>query len=214
MFHPGRTQKITERIAMVRTGISNFYLYHTEAGTIAFDCGANILLARAALRNLGIDPGTVRAVFLTHSDFDHRSGLRLFPNAAIYLSESEVPLIIGQKPRRFIVYNAGIKNHTPLADGESITVGDTTVQMVAAPGHTTGSACYRIGGDAIATGDLLLITRDHRVKQFSFVQNMDHAGNLATLKSLYAEGFFSGSRYLLTGHSGFGKTDALSFAEL
>ena len=45
-----------------------------------------------------------------------------------------------------------------VADGETVTVGDTTIEAVAAPGHTTGMTAYRVG-DLLLTGDGLFLRR-------------------------------------------------------
>ena len=214
MFRPAKTQKITERLFAARTLMVNFYLYNTGHGYAAFDTGLSPLFASLALKRLGIDPALVRAVFLTHSDFDHKSGMSLFENATIYLPAGEAPLVNKKIARRFIVYNGPVKNHVPLADGETLTLGTTTIKTVAAPGHTPGSACYLIGREAVATGDLLQITGAGSITQFSALQNMDHAGNLASLKRLYSEGLFANGRTILTGHSGFTVASPAAFSGL
>lgn len=46
---------------------------------------------------------------------------------------------------------------TPVADGELIRFGNTALQVIHTPGHTWESATFRIGDDAIFTGDTLFI---------------------------------------------------------
>ncbi len=45
--------------------------------------------AAAQLRRLGLDPGDVRHIVMTHMDFDHAAGLRDFPGAQVHLSAQE-----------------------------------------------------------------------------------------------------------------------------
>lgn len=54
------------------------YLVKAPAGTFLFDCGAGENTWRNA-RALGIDPGTVQTVVLSHSHYDHAGG---FPSLA------------------------------------------------------------------------------------------------------------------------------------
>ncbi len=50
------------------------------------------------LERLGLDPGDVRHVLLTHLDFDHAGGLDDFPHATVHLLESERDAAFAQNP--------------------------------------------------------------------------------------------------------------------
>ena len=203
MLNPGKTERVSDKICVIRTVISNFYIYDAGEELIAFDTGMAPPFAGAGMRKLGLDPGRVGHVFLTHSDMDHVGGLGLFKNARIFLSEAEVPLVTGEKARRFmILQNRRLRGYTALADGETVSVGSTRVECVSAPGHTLGSACYVVDDEAVATGDLLRIRPDGGIISFSVVQNMNHAQNRETLARLQEQGVLGRGRYLLTGHSG------------
>ena len=45
----------------------------------------------------------------------------------------------------------------PLADGETVSVGDIDIETLAAPGHTSEMVVYRVGEDAVLTGDALFL---------------------------------------------------------
>ncbi len=45
----------------------------------------------------------------------------------------------------------------PLRDGDTVTVGHSTVRALHAPGHTPGSMLYEIDGRAPLTGDTLFV---------------------------------------------------------
>lgn len=45
--------------------------------------------------------------------------------------------------------------YEPLRDGDALTVGDLTIRVIATPGHTGESVCYRINDELLLTGDTL-----------------------------------------------------------
>jgi glyoxylase-like metal-dependent hydrolase (beta-lactamase superfamily II) len=87
-------------------------------------------------------------ILLTHSHHDHVNGIETVlehTDAQIHLLTSEArfwgkTLI---KPRL---------HH----GGDSISIGDTEIEILHTPGHTPGSACYHLGDDLIA-GDTLFV---------------------------------------------------------
>ena len=199
---PIRTKEIEKDIFAVRSLICNFYVVRTRESLIVFDSGISRFLANLGMKKLGLDPAKVESVFLTHSDFDHTGGLKPFKNAKLYLPEKELPLIKREKARKLFVYNRRLKNYNTLDDRENVRVGDANIQIISAPGHTTGSCCYIINEDILVSGDTIMLSRAGRIKPFSIIQNMNHAGNKATVERLRAEGIFERARLILTGHSG------------
>lgn len=51
----------------------------------------------------------------------------------------------------------GRLDFTPVDEGDTITVGRAEVRVHHTPGHTEGSVSYRLGDDAILTGDFLFV---------------------------------------------------------
>ncbi len=48
-------------------------------------------------------------------------------------------------------------DHEPLADGDTLDVGTATVEVLHTPGHTPESMTYRLGNEALFTGDTLFL---------------------------------------------------------
>jgi glyoxylase-like metal-dependent hydrolase (beta-lactamase superfamily II)/rhodanese-related sulfurtransferase len=83
----------------------------------------------------------------THVHADHISGAR---DLAAKLS---VPYHLGeQATERDIDYE-----FEPLADGETVSVGNITIEAIYAPGHTSEMVAYRVGNEAVLTGDALFL---------------------------------------------------------
>jgi glyoxylase-like metal-dependent hydrolase (beta-lactamase superfamily II) len=199
--HPLPTGKISHGIFAARTGTANFFLYPCDQGILCFDSGFDRTLALRQLRRLGIHPGSVTHLFLTHSDFDHAGGAALFPNADLYLSADEEPLITRRKARMLgLLYNFPIRrSYHRLADDEAVAVGSTRVRAIATPGHTPGSMAYLVDEALLFVGDAFKLI-DGRVHPMTPYINMDTAGQRASIRKLAG---LEHVRLACTGHSGY-----------
>ncbi len=84
-------------------------------------------------------------VFDTHQHADHVSGARRFA--------STTGAVLHLNPKDSYVRS----DFEPLGDGDTITIGRSTVCALHAPGHTPGSTLYQIDGRALLTGDTLFV---------------------------------------------------------
>ena len=200
-FRPAPTGKVKENLYAVRSVFVNFYILKTSAGLVLFDTGMSPGAAAGGLKKLGLDSGAVKYIFLTHTDYDHAGGVSAFPKAGLYLSKAEEPMIDGTKARRGVIHNRRISGYHTLAGNETVTVGNTKIQMILTPGHTAGSAAYLIDNDTLVSGDLLRITRKGAVSPFLRLMNMDHKQNVESVKA--AKPILDKADYILTAHTGF-----------
>lgn len=104
--------------------------------------------SQAILNDLQSRGLTLAGLLITHSHHDHVSAVNDL------LSEHDVPVYLSREEFRIGLLR--LKKPTYIADGESITLGKTTITAMLTPGHTVGSLCYRVG-DALFTGDTLFI---------------------------------------------------------
>jgi hydroxyacylglutathione hydrolase len=87
-------------------------------------------------------------VLLTHSHHDHVNGLEAILeryDARPHLLKAEAEF-----------WNRALARPSLCAGGERIRLGKTEIEILHTPGHTPGSACYRVGDDLI-TGDTLFV---------------------------------------------------------
>ncbi len=131
---------------------------------------------------------TVRAVLVTHADWDHVCGLYAFPDVPAIMSRGAADRIAsGQAAEEVVRLGAdeGLSwEGAPRADlvfdpGEALQVGPFTVETMALPGHTACGAGYRVRDlDLLCVGDYLSVI------EFPFVY-VSTAAYRATLAALW-----------------------------
>jgi metallo-beta-lactamase class B len=90
------------------------------------------------LKTLGLDPASVKYVIISHAHGDHDQG------AALLQSRYGTKVVMGGPDWATTVarttYAGGIaKRDIEAVDGQKLTLGDTSVTLVATPGHTLGT---------------------------------------------------------------------------
>ena len=182
---PIKTGEIADHLYAIRTASVNFFIYKGADAIIGIDTGFGNSLISRELKSLDIDPGSVTHLFLTHSDFDHCSGLAFFTKAKIYLSAAEEQMITGQKARLWgFIYNARIRrSHQLLNDQDEITAGSIKVRAISTPGHTPGSMSYLLNESILFSGDTFKLV-DNQVCLLRRYINMDMAQQETSIRKL------------------------------
>ncbi len=84
----------------------------------------------------------------THVHADHISGIRALAEEA-----DAMPVLPEASVARGVDYDVEFET---VADGDELTVGETTIEVVYTPGHTSGMTAYKVG-NVLFTGDGLFI---------------------------------------------------------
>ncbi len=87
-------------------------------------------------------------ILLTHSHHDHINGI------TDVLDQYDAQLHLLKDEARF--WGSHLDLPTLHHGGDRIALGDTEIEVLHTPGHTPGSACYRIG-EQLITGDTLFV---------------------------------------------------------
>ncbi len=128
-------------VVQLKDWFTSFFLRRTEDGAILVDAGFRAGAARRALEDQGVALAEVSDVFLTHGHDDHLGLLEDLPSATVWGLEAA---------------------DERLEDGQIVTVGGVDVEVFAVPGHTPGSAVYRIDG-VLLLGDSAIVDRDGKL---------------------------------------------------
>lgn len=154
-----------------------FWLIRNDQRTILVDCGFSPdqtefpeysveTHPRELLARLGVTPGAVDHVVLSHMHFDHIGNIGLFPNATFSVAQAEYEFWTGPYAGKPYISRAGIRSEidavTRLLQEERLTLlqGRTEIApgVVAEPfrGHTPGQLVTEIassGGRVILASD-------------------------------------------------------------
>lgn len=87
-------------------------------------------------------------ILLTHSHHDHINGIEEVLNsfdAQLHLLKAEAQF-----------WGKGLDMPSLHRGGDVISLGESEIEVLHTPGHTPGSACYRLG-DQLITGDTLFV---------------------------------------------------------
>lgn len=144
----------------------NTYLLHDETGAAAFiDCGAFLPAEQDALREYveahGLRP---ELAVQTHAHFDHLFGAQFLSDTyglrpAICADECATYADAVDQMTLFLHRELPLslpEPATPFRDGDKLTFGHSTLEVIATPGHTPGGVCLYAEADGLLfTGDSL-----------------------------------------------------------
>ncbi|WP_179041427.1 MBL fold metallo-hydrolase [Sphingobium lactosutens] len=139
--------KLFDNLFYVGNGFVGVFVLKTSDGLILFDASQSEAEARnhlvPGLQKLGLDPATIRYVVVTHGHYDHFGGaawLQKTYGARVALSAADWTLI--ENTPADAIERSGIilpQRDLVVADGQTITLGDTKVTLYVTPGHTPGA---------------------------------------------------------------------------
>lgn len=122
---------------------SNCYILgcnKTKQGLV-IDPGDEVFRIVTEVTKLGIE---IRYILLTHGHFDHTSGaqeLKRITKAPVWIHPLDAT-------------GLDFKADGDLTDGQKITVGTYSIDVIHTPGHSPGGVCFHAPG-AVFTGDTL-----------------------------------------------------------
>ncbi len=197
---PAETKELMSNLFAVKDSFVNMYLIIDNDSYIAVDAGNDAEAISGELQKLGVSPGKVTAILLTHTDGDHVGAIKLFKNARTYLSVDEEQLLNGKKSR-FLFFGNTIdaETYTLVADQQLITIGNTVVKAILTPGHTPGAMCYLVNDKYLFTGDAVSL-QDGRIGKFNTFFNMDTE---TAVKSTDKIIHLPACEYIFTAHYGY-----------
>jgi metallo-beta-lactamase class B len=151
--------------------IGNLYFVGSLEGSAhLFDTGDELIIIDTGypqtiyklienVRALGFDPYKIRHIVHSHGHYDHCGGTRALAEltgAKTYIGAEDRDYANGTldlswaRELGFYQYIEPFEPDVLLSDGDSLTVGDTTIDFIATPGHTPG--CMSMFFDVVEDG--------------------------------------------------------------
>ena len=221
IFKPLNTGWIDENVASVREWVANIFFYRKNGTTIMIDAGYNYDPLEEKMRWLGIKPGEIKHILITHQDTDHVGAVEadspgLFRDAMLYVGEIENRYLTGEVRRKVIYHlyklpQVTIDNEKVLlADGQVFEIDGIKIEAFLVPGHTWGHMAYLIDDKYLFTGDTIWFSADGG---YSFISSLAEDNKLAVKSLAMLEEKLCARNLrpmIITGHTGW--TDDLEFA--
>jgi N-acyl homoserine lactone hydrolase len=168
-------------------GISTVALIRIDGRTLLFDTGpyAYRPILQGRLKKLGVDPGEIDTVILSHVHWDTAANADLFPNADIVLHEKELayaetpgshdadtPGYVGRALRRLRL--------RPVTGEQDIAAG---VRLVELPGHSPGSIGALVG-NALLAGDAVTCAGDAAAGAIRYQRGYDERATQSLARAM------------------------------
>ena len=122
------------------------WVLKTSEGLILIDALNNTKeaadLIEGGMRRLGLDPAQIRYVLVTHDHGDHYGGAQMIADryrARVVASEIDWKMMETGLEFDSKLWDRPPRRDMSVHDGDTLTLGDTTVRFMITPGHTLGT---------------------------------------------------------------------------
>ena len=136
----------TMRLCSIASGSSGNCIYIGEKNThVLVDVGISAKRIEAGLAEIGVKPGEINAIFITHEHSDHIQGLWAFGkknNIPVYATKHTLDAYLGAKKQPELFE----KRLFTVSYDEEIVVGDLTVRPFCISHDALCPVCYTFSG--------------------------------------------------------------------
>lgn len=132
----------TMKLCSIRSGSQgNAILVYTEETKILIDCGVSGKTAENGMREMGVEPGSLSAVLVTHEHMDHVSGV------GVMTRRYKIPVYANRKTWTAMEKSVGKiapENRREFEHSENFSVGDILVQPFSIPHDAADPVGYSL----------------------------------------------------------------------
>ncbi len=160
-------QEVADGIYQIRgrQGAAHIYIVKGSRRTVMIDSGLSqtFAITQSALAELGMTPGDIDLVLLTHDHIDHAGGAPLMPTSCVVAAHRMSAEKLALKDE-FAQYNqvfaagfAHVQVDVCLEHGSIIDTGSHQLEVIYTPGHCSGAIClYEHRTRAMFTADVIM----------------------------------------------------------
>ncbi len=137
---------------------SNCYIISDSSHAAIIDPSASV---SGILQYLKVNELTLDYIILTHGHFDHMlslDGIKEATGAEAYIHRDDAEYLLDGKKNAFALFFGQDRTYSPcerlLSHGDTLPLGNISLEIIHTPGHTRGGICIK-AGDALFTGDTL-----------------------------------------------------------
>lgn len=125
------------------------YVLETTEGLVLIDClypyPKYVEMIEMGLVRLGLNPADIKAILITHGHFDHFGQADFFREkygAKIYMSKTDYEFARSIEGRQGGLMQIPYEVYDFLDDGDTFTLGGSSIHVVATPGHSPGGLSF------------------------------------------------------------------------
>lgn len=138
--------KMFDNLWYVGPGYVSVYLIKTSAGAVLIDASEEPDMVQHvidSIRKTGTDVKDIKAILISHGHIDHWGGIdrmHELSGAPVYATEEDWQMIeqASRSGRGGAPPPRAPKRDRVVKDGDTLTIGDTTLKLYKTPGHTPG----------------------------------------------------------------------------
>ena len=144
--------KVIGNLYFVGTIPASAHLIDTGEGLILLDTAypETLYLVLQSIHELGFDPYDIKYIIHSHGHIDHIGGTRALAEltgAKTVIGRGDLDYVTGDRDLTYakelnMVFDCPFRPDILLDDGDTLTLGNTTIRAVHTPGHTEGTMSY------------------------------------------------------------------------
>jgi metallo-beta-lactamase class B len=141
--------KVFDNLYYVGPGFVSVWLIPTSDGLILVDSAQEPYVDHVTdnITKAGFDPRRIRYILITHGHLDHFGGaakIQALSGARVAMLEEDwqLTLAAAKTPNRNQTAEQPLKRDLVIKEGDTVTLGTTSIKVFKLPGHTPGSASF------------------------------------------------------------------------
>lgn len=141
VFKLGKTGKVSGNIYVVRTLVSNFFIYSNYGAAVCFNSGFIPYVVNRELSKVDIKPDFISNVFITYPHFYNMGGIKLFKNSNVYIPSK----VFDKKLKHMeLIKKKNKTTYIRVKDGDVLNIGNIKIKAIVFPGHKKGAISYMV----------------------------------------------------------------------